>query len=237
MKQLRIVLLSTLNSEILGYILKGFLLNGIKVHSIVFDSADVNNKDKLLWEERTQGNLPLMPLYNFETELIPFFFVKNHSSSLMIDYIVKSKVDILVNAGTPRILKEDLICCAKLGVINCHPGLMPKYRGCTNTEWAIYNDDPVGNTVHFMTSSIDEGPIIAQEQVVLSKKDNYSDIRVKIFIHGFDLLARSIKIIMDNSVKTSQNYTKNGTYYKVIDKDKMEIVISKINEKKYKYLQ
>jgi hypothetical protein len=71
----------------------------------------------------------------------------------------------------------------------------------------------------------------------LSKKDNYSDIRVKIFIHGFDLLARSIKMIMDNSVKTSQNYTKNGTYYKVIDKDKMEIVISKINEKKYKYLQ
>lgn len=53
--------------------------------------------------------------------------------------------------------------------MNCHPGLLPKFRECTCVEWAVYLDEEVGNTVHFMNEKIDEGPIIVQEALHFKK--------------------------------------------------------------------
>ena len=165
---------------------------------------------------------------------IPCYHFKNHSSTLTAEFVKDNEISILVNAGTPRILKPNLIKAPSIGVINCHPGILPYFRGCTSVEWAIYFDKPVGNTVHLMSEKIDEGPILSKEIINFSKSDSYSDIRVKVYRHGFDLLARSIKNFIQNPY-LNNNYKKNGDYYKVIDDDKMNKVIEKINSGRYKY--
>lgn len=47
-------------------------------------------------------------------------------------------------------------------VFNLHFGILPQYRGCYPTKWAIINGDPIGVTFHYMTPGIDEGPVICQ---------------------------------------------------------------------------
>ena len=67
---------------------------------------------------------------------------------------------ILAGSG---IVKESLLKIPREGTLNCHPGLLPRYRGCTCLEWALYEDEPVGATCHFVTPEIDAGDIVRKE--------------------------------------------------------------------------
>lgn len=236
MKYLRISLLSTPNSEILGYIIKKLMEHNIPIHSIIFDSKQLSHKDLQIWQDRTDGKLPLIPLFEFEKLKLPFYFFGSHNSIVTEKFVKDSKIDLLVNAGTPRILKSYILKVPKIGVINCHPGLLPKFRRCTNVEWAIFLDEQIGNTVHLMTDEIDEGPIILQESLIFRKLDRYSDIRTKVFERGFELLARGIMKLMESTCDIrKQEYDKNGKYFDVIEEEKMNFVIEKLNNGLYPF--
>ena len=66
--------------------------------------------------------------------------------------------DLLVLVGAD-IVPRPLLEIPRLGSLNPHYGLLPRYRGMNVTEWSIYHDDPVGVTVHAVDPGIDTGPI------------------------------------------------------------------------------
>jgi methionyl-tRNA formyltransferase len=237
MKQLKIALLSTTTSEILGYIVEKLLDYKIPIQSVIMDLKISNDVDKSIWDERTQGQLPPIPNCRFENYYIPFYFFANHSSKTTIQFVKDSNIDLLINAGTPRILKEGILDAPKIGILNCHPGLLPDFRGCTCVEWAMYLDEKIGNTVHLMSKKIDEGPIIIQESLSFKKSEQYHDVRTNVYRHGFELMARGIKKITDNTSYDFKNaeYIKDGRYFKVIDNDKMNEVLNKVNSGSYAY--
>ncbi|TFB11132.1 hypothetical protein E3V55_04310 [Candidatus Marinimicrobia bacterium MT.SAG.3] len=233
---MKISLISNLRSPLLGLTLKRILEYDIKIDSIILDSREETQKTLSIWEERTQGELLPIPLYEFEEENIPVLFVKDHSSTVLEQYVSDHKIDLLVNAGTRRILKKNILDAPRIGILNCHPGLLPKFRGCTNVEWAIFLNEKIGNTVHLMTEAIDEGPIILQESLVFDKKDEYHQIRIRVYKNWFDLLARGIRKIIDEEILVDKlEHTVGGRYFKVIEKEKMNKVLEQVSKGKYRY--
>jgi len=210
--------------------------SGHSIDSVILDSKIESKKDLEIFFERTQNSFPKILFYDLEEMGIPFFFVNNHSSLKNVNLIKSRKIDLIINAGTPRIVKSNLIEAANIGVVSVHPGLLPEFRGCTCVEWAIYLDQPIGNTVFFINTKIDEGPIIIKEKVMFKKSDNYSDIRTKVYIKGFDLLSKGIsKIINKNLNPQKLPNQKKGSYFKPIDKEKMLKVLNIIEQGNYKY--
>jgi methionyl-tRNA formyltransferase len=72
--------------------------------------------------------------------------------------------DVVVFAGG-GLIRDRLLRIAPMGMINCHSGLLPRYRGMDTNAWAILEapdtDQPeTGLTVHVMTAGIDAGPIV-----------------------------------------------------------------------------
>ena len=88
-----------------------------------------------------------------------------------------------------------------------------------------------------MSEKIDEGPVLIQESLLFKKSDQYHDVRTKVYRHSFELMARGIKKIIDNPLHDFKNaeYVENGRYFKVIDDDKMNVVLNKINSGNYLY--
>jgi methionyl-tRNA formyltransferase len=79
--------------------------------------------------------------------------------------------DALVFAGG-GLLRQELLETAPLGAINCHSGLLPRYRGMDTEAWAILEADAAaqaetGLTVHVMTAGIDTGPIVLRRPLQL----------------------------------------------------------------------
>lgn len=233
---MKIGLLSCLNAGFLGYIIKEFLESNLTVDAVILDSQNMSRKDSEIHKQRTNGRLPPIPLCEFSNNQIPFYFVENHNSDGCVSLVKNLNLDILINTGTPRILKSKILNAPSIGVVNCHPGLLPKFRGCTCVEWAVYLDEEVGNTVHFMNEKIDEGPIIVQEALHFKKNDNYVDVRVKVYQHGIRLLAQGITQIVNEGIRPETlPKQEEGSYFQVIDDDKMTEVIDKLNENRYKY--
>ncbi len=71
--------------------------------------------------------------------------------------------DLFVVADYGQILKPETLAVARLGGVNLHGSLLPKYRGAAPINWALYNGDTeTGVTVIHMTPRVDAGPMIAK---------------------------------------------------------------------------
>lgn len=71
--------------------------------------------------------------------------------------------DLLVTYGFNWVLPPAVFGLPRLGAVNIHPSLLPRYRGPAPVLWAIRNGDPViGVTVHRIDEGVDTGPILAQ---------------------------------------------------------------------------
>lgn len=78
--------------------------------------------------------------------------------------------DLFIHAGA-GILRKPLLAVPRLGTLNTHMGLLPRYRGMNVAEWAALEGEPVGVTVHFLDSGIDTGPILATRAVPVTARD------------------------------------------------------------------
>lgn len=226
---MKVSLLSVESSPILGRVIEAFLNAGVEVDSILYDSKVYDPKNLSIWEERTEGKLPPIKLSEFERKAIPVFYVKDHSSNVTAELVQERGIDLLVNSGTPRILKEPILSAPRVGVVNCHPGILPNYRGCTSVEWALYEDGPVGNTVHLMTCEIDEGPVLATEEISIEKGATYAQIRTLVYLKGWQLMAQAVAdLSASDKDPWKDDYPTGGRYNGVIEADKMQVVHDKL---------
>lgn len=86
--------------------------------------------------------------------------------------IAPLRPDLIITGGFNWVIPADVLAVPRLGAINCHDALLPKYRGMNATGWALRNGDPCGFTVHYMTPRLDDGPILAQQAVPYTDEDD-----------------------------------------------------------------
>lgn len=215
---MRIVALSSPTDPALGHWLRGLQRAGLEF-SVVLDLKPTSDKDAEIWQQRTEGRLQPIPLSKFLPT--PFYFVDDHNDSLCAELLRRLKPDLLLNCGTPRILKRDILEIPTIGVLGVHPGRLPEYRGCSCVEWALFNGDPVCNSAFLMREGIDDGPVVEIEEVPISKADSYIDIRVRTYEAGFNLMPKAIKTLQARGAKAAISA---GTYWKPIDGERLETV-------------
>jgi methionyl-tRNA formyltransferase len=85
--------------------------------------------------------------------------------------------DLLLCLGFPWIIPEDALSVAKLGSVNGHPSLLPRYRGPIPVAWAIRNGETdTGFTFHRMDATLDTGPILAQAPFPLGDAHSWEEL-------------------------------------------------------------
>jgi len=79
----------------------------------------------------------------------------------------------------------------RLGTINVHPSLLPKYRGASPIQWALANGDrETGVSILFVTPKMDAGDILAQEPFPIAPEDTFSSLETRLSARGAELLLR-----------------------------------------------
>ena len=81
--------------------------------------------------------------------------------------------ELTVVAAYGRILPEDILAAPKLGSINVHSSLLPKYRGAAPINWAVLNGDAVtGVTIMYMAKELDAGDIISAAETPIDPDED-----------------------------------------------------------------
>ena len=233
MREPSVVLLSSWGSPELADYLAALRARNLPIRAVLC-AGRVAEAQMRIVEERTTGFYRPSSIFEMPLADVAFYFVKSHNSDACLDLLRRLRSDLLVNAGTPDILKEAILGLPSVGILNAHPGILPKYRGCTCVEWAIYNDDPVGATCHFMARGIDEGPIVLSRTMPIAPGTPYEKVRADMVRHACAVMAEGVETVLAAKLSPASLPPQGeGTYHRVIPADALDEVRCKLAEGRY----
>lgn len=141
------------------------------------------------------------------------------NSERFIKFVKSNQVDLIISIAAPQIFKQEILNIPKKGCVNYHTALLPKHRGRQPLFWALLDDDEcVGVTIHEMDNKLDNGPIIAQEKIVVDPKDTLHSLYLKTIKIGPKVLVRAINILDNDISKRIDNNFDEATYNSFPDK-------------------
>jgi len=121
-----------------------------------------------------------------------------------ISWVEQLQPDLLVLGFVTAFIPQEMIDLARLGGINYHPSLLPKYRGGSAINWAIINGEiETGVTIHFIDEGVDTGPIVLQEKVTIGPDDTVKSVYFeKLYPLGIKMLAKAVRLIREDHAQT-----------------------------------
>lgn len=105
----------------------------------------------------------------------------------------RCEADLLVVCDYGQILSADTLATSRLGGVNIHGSLLPKYRGAAPINWAIYHGETeAGTSVIHMTPRVDAGPVMAQGSLTIDPQETAVELEQRLAEIGSWLVRRSI---------------------------------------------
>jgi methionyl-tRNA formyltransferase len=105
---------------------------------------------------------------------IPLSYFSSINDLKAIEWCKNLKPDLIINARTRCIYREEILQLPTLGCLNIHHGILPDYRGTMCDLYALYENRPAGFSIHKMTKKIDDGEILlTQVTTPPSQGNNY----------------------------------------------------------------
>jgi len=103
------------------------------------------------------------------------------------------QADLLVVCDYGQILSAKALAAARLGGLNVHGSLLPKYRGAAPIHWAIYHGEKeTGVSVIHMTPRVDAGPLVAQARTEIGPDETAVELETRLAEIGAWLVRRAI---------------------------------------------
>ncbi len=151
---------------------------------------------------------------------IPVYQPQNIKDKNFIEEINNYKCDINLVIAYGKILPRDLLFYPRLGSINLHFSLLPRWRGAAPINWAILSGDKItGITIMKMDEGLDTGDIIFQKEIIIEEEDTSIDLLNKMIAEGKDFLLDSIKSIEEGNYKLTKQDDRLSTYARILKKE------------------
>ena len=185
---------------------RGSNVNSILSH-IIKKRLNFNVKI-IVCDNKNAAGIKMLENYNFNyTVLDTRSFANKIDFNIELKNILSPKKnDILLLCGYMNKIPEHLINAYNGNIINIHPSLLPKYKGLNTHEKVIQNNDTEhGCSVHFVTSNIDDGPIIAQYHLPIKSSDDNISIAKKLLPLEHKLYYEVLKIIENDRIVLLNN--------------------------------
>ncbi|MEE0966526.1 MAG: methionyl-tRNA formyltransferase [Bacilli bacterium] len=114
--------------------------------------------------------------------------------------VLDLKPDLIITAAFGQIVPEVVLNAPKLGCVNVHASLLPKYRGGAPVHYAIMNGEKeTGITIMYMVKKMDAGHIISQKSTPILEDDTVSILYDRLSIIGAELLEETLPSIIDGT--------------------------------------
>lgn len=137
---------------------------------------------------------PLAPMRDVAHEKgLPIYDPEDVNTEAAQRQLAGYDADLMIVCDYGQILAAPTLATARLGGINLHASLLPKYRGAAPINWALYYGETItGVSVIHMTPRVDAGPVIAQAETDILPDETAVDLEARLAELGAWLIRRSI---------------------------------------------
>jgi methionyl-tRNA formyltransferase len=157
--------------------------------------------------------------YALEKNLKIYQPIKIKNNTEFLDEIRALAPDVICVVAYGKILPKEILEIPKLGCINVHGSLLPKYRGAAPIQWAVLNGDKTtGITTMYMNEGMDTGDMILKEEVEIGPEETTGDLWQKLSKIGGEILVKTLKLIEEGKAPREKQ-TEEATLAPMLNKE------------------
>ena len=128
--------------------------------------------------------------------------VKVRNNPEFVEQLKDINPDVICVVAYGKIIPKEILDIPRLGCINVHGSLLPKYRGAAPIQWAVLNGDKeTGITTMFMDVGMDTGDMINKEVVQIGDDETTGELWNRLSIIGAKLLVKTLKDLENGTYK------------------------------------
>ena len=129
-------------------------------------------------------------------------------------------IDAIIVVGYGRIIPQWMIDLPRLGNLNLHASLLPKYRGAAPIQWAIASGESVtGVTTMRIDAGLDTGDILLQREVAIGPEDTSETLGPKLASIGADLMVETLRGMDNGQVRPTLQDHAHATLAPILKKE------------------
>ncbi|MCF7918347.1 MAG: methionyl-tRNA formyltransferase [Candidatus Cloacimonetes bacterium] len=134
------------------------------------------------------------------------------------------KPDLIITAAYGGYIGRIIRKIPLLAAINIHPSLLPRYRGATPINSALWNGDrKTGVSIFRLTARMDAGPILSQSEYNITEDDNYTKLLDKLSQQGAEDLIRLLQKWEISNIKGTLQDERKAIFCRKLQKDDLRI--------------
>lgn len=214
----RIIFMGT--PSISSKVLEGLILDGYQIIAVIAQPDRPVGRKKILEPVPTKvvAEKYNIPVYQPEKIRKEYDFVKELNP------------DLILTLAYGQIVPQGLLDIPKLGCINLHGSLLPKYRGAAPIQYALINNEKkTGMTLMKMVKEMDAGEMYATEEVEIADEDNATSLFEKMGDAALKLILRVLPDYLDDKLPGVPQDESQVTFAPSIkpEEEKIDLVKSK----------
>ena len=158
-----------------------------------------------------------------ESQLLPVYFPSKLDKQSLEEF-ESLKPDVAILFAYGKIIPLKWLNIPIFGFINIHASLLPRWRGAAPVQRAIENNDKKsGITIMKMNEGLDEGPIIASQEIAINSETNGQTLIDQISHDSCSLLYNNLEKYLKGLLSPVDQDHENSTYASKINKDESRL--------------
>jgi methionyl-tRNA formyltransferase len=128
-------------------------------------------------------------------------------------------LDAIIVVAYGRIIPPWMLAMPRLGCINLHGSLLPRYRGAAPIQWAVAMGETVtGNTTMLLEEGLDTGPILLQQEITIAPEQTAADLFDVMATEGAPLVVETLAGLEDGTIVPRQQDHARATLAPILDR-------------------
>ncbi len=155
---------------------------------------------------------------------LPLFQPERVSAGEGLDALRQTSPDLIFVAAFGEVLSQEALSVPRLGAINLHASLLPRYRGAAPIQRALMaGEAETGITVQWMVAELDAGDIILQRRAAVAPEDDFAALHDRLAALGAEAAAESIDLVRAGTAPRTPQDHGEATYAPSIRREELVI--------------
>lgn len=148
------------------------------------------------------------------------FQPENIKTALSLEHISAWKPDMIIVIAYGQIIPLDMLQIPRLGCVNVHGSLLPKYRGAAPIQRALMDGETMtGITTMFMNEGMDTGDMILRDEFPIPDEADYGSLHDLMAVRGAALLTKTVDLIISGRAPRIKQAEDLATYAPTIKRE------------------
>ena len=148
------------------------------------------------------------------SENIPVYAPEDINHPIWVQKIREIGPDIIFSFYYRKMISPEILNIPASGCLNLHGSLLPAYRGRCPVNWVLINGEKkTGVTLHKMTPRPDDGDIICQQEIIISKDETAKSLHAKAASAASEMLAETLPLLKNGNAPHRPQDHSSATYF------------------------